>query len=335
MRIPSRARLAVRQLACASVAALALATPPPVASQPDFDTLPGDRYAEVHNESAIPPGSSELDPIYGFIAALEHPLLSGPESSAALALATHVTTVAGRAEVVNANPFVLTWVCDHSPGKFCGWLARNPNLDPVLNEMPPGAGFNVLIAPEDSLSFEHQGSEENRFSNWTVIDHPAANGNPSAILFFTESGGTFVQYGLWYTPSGRWAIFREDLSTFLSGSFFVRIAPAHANVFVHTATVANTAFEGTSLDHPALNGRPGAWLLVAHNWNPPGRPSGVYNDHPVGVRYDDLNERWTIVNLDGADMPFGISFNVMADTYVPLHADGFEQHLTRWHDVVF
>jgi hypothetical protein len=37
---------------------------------------------------------------------------------------------------------------------------------------------------------------------------------------------------------------------------------------------------------------------------------GVYNDHPVGVLYDEDSEKWAVRNLDGAPMPAGAAFNV-------------------------
>jgi hypothetical protein len=58
-----------------------------------------------------------------------------------------------------------------------------------------------------------------------------------------------------------------------------------------------------------LGGEPSTVLSVTQNWNPGGGP-GVYNDHPVGVRYGEKVRKWSVYNEDGARMPVGASFNV-------------------------
>ena len=45
-------------------------------------------------------------------------------------------------------------------------------------------------------------------------------------------------------------------------------------VFLHRATVANTQFHMTFIDHPLANNNPSAIVLVTPNWNPPGSPGG-------------------------------------------------------------
>ena len=50
-------------------------------------------------------------------------------------------------------------------------------------------------------------------------------------------------------------------------------------------------------------------MSVTQNWNPGGGP-GVYNDHPVGLLYDEDVQKWAIENRDGARMPDGAAFNV-------------------------
>ena len=79
--------------------------------------------------------------------------------------------------------------------------------------------------------------------------------------------------------------------------------------FVHRATDGNSRGDYTYLDDPLTNGEPGAVVLVTQNWNPGGGP-GVYNDHPVGLLYDEDVQKWAIENRDGARMPDGAAFNV-------------------------
>jgi hypothetical protein len=80
-------------------------------------------------------------------------------------------------------------------------------------------------------------------------------------------------------------------------------------VFVHRATPENISSNSTYLDHPLTNDDPDVILYVTQNWNP-GGGTGTYNDHPIGVWYDDSSQRWAIFNQDREVMPDGVAFNV-------------------------
>ncbi len=82
------------------------------------------------------------------------------------------------------------------------------------------------------------------------------------------------------------------------------------SVFVHRATTESISSNSTYLDNRLINDNPDAILSVTQNWNPEG-DDGIYNDHPVGVWYDDPTGRWAIFNEDRASMPEGAAFNVV------------------------
>ena len=65
----------------------------------------------------------------------------------------------------------------------------------------------------------------------------------------------------------------------------------------------------TFLNDPLTDGKADAVVSVTQNWNP-GGGAGVYNDHPVGVLYDEDVQKWAVYNRDGARMPDGAAFNV-------------------------
>lgn len=89
---------------------------------------------------------------------------------------------------------------------------------------------------------------------------------------------------------------------------FVESSPAEVAAFVHTASGTTGFF--TVLNHPSLVD-PSTVPIVSQNWNP-GGIGGTYNDHPIGVFFDlGLTDKWYILNLDGADVPAGASFNVL------------------------
>ena len=80
-------------------------------------------------------------------------------------------------------------------------------------------------------------------------------------------------------------------------------------VFVHRATPENLSENSTYLDNTLINGNSNVVLYVTPNWNP-GGGAGTYNEHPIGVWYDDGRQRWAIFNQDRETMPDGAAFNV-------------------------
>jgi hypothetical protein len=90
--------------------------------------------------------------------------------------------------------------------------------------------------------------------------------------------------------------------------------------FVHFVTAQNISDSfpcTTYVEHELTNDNPNAILFVTHNWNPLGMPSdqGQFNNHPIGVWYDEGAQRWAIFNEDEAAMSDGLAFNV--SVYAP------------------
>ncbi len=97
-----------------------------------------------------------------------------------------------------------------------------------------------------------------------------------------------------------------------------------ANVYVESATppatwfgvstnAGNVSGDRVVIDHPYLNGKPGAKLFVSHVRNPGGSLFGTSWNHPIAVVYDSGLARWTIRNVDGFAMPTGLGFGVRYD----------------------
>lgn len=80
-------------------------------------------------------------------------------------------------------------------------------------------------------------------------------------------------------------------------------------VFVHRSTAENVSANSTYLESDVINDNPDAIVYVTQSWNPDGG-DGIYNDHPVGVWYDEGRGRWAIFNQDREAMPEGAAFNV-------------------------
>jgi hypothetical protein len=201
------------------------------------------------------------------------------------------------------------------------------NLD--SSPVPIGTAVNLHAPPIDLATFVHLTAAENLISNWTRLNHPLLDGRPDARVFVTphanpHSAGELSRVtripGVWYDGL-YWNVFNQDRSAMPSRvSFNVHVARAGETSFVHRASAGNTSASRSRLDHPELDGNPAARLIVTQNWNPPGS-LGVYNDHPVGVRWDPVSAHWQIVNLDGAALPIGAAFNVLIPEPVCPDAD--------------
>lgn len=75
--------------------------------------------------------------------------------------------------------------------------------------------------------------------------------------------------------------------------------------YLHTANTTNISSNWTILNHPELDNRPDAIVIVTSNW----KTTGPYHNKSIGVWYN--NGRWTIFNQDLSPMTNGAMFNVL------------------------
>ncbi|MFN0175084.1 MAG: M12 family metallopeptidase [Saprospiraceae bacterium] len=73
--------------------------------------------------------------------------------------------------------------------------------------------------------------------------------------------------------------------------------------FIHTVSSSNRSGHITTLDHPMLNNKPNAIVLVTQ------RSTSIQNNHEIGVWYS--GGRWKIFNQDRAALTNGAKFNVL------------------------
>jgi LPXTG-site transpeptidase (sortase) family protein len=159
-------------------------------------------------------------------------------------------------------------------------------------------------------SFRHRATDENSRGDYTYLSDPEIDGDPDAVVFASPPDDYDHNIGVWYEPEKQqWAIFNQDIAPVTAGRTFEIFVPDEAERLVHTATKENVSGDTTYIDDPLVNGKPDAEVSVTQNWNP-GGGNGVYNDHPVGVRYVAERERWAIYNGDRKDVPQGAAFNV-------------------------
>ncbi len=164
--------------------------------------------------------------------------------------------------------------------------------------------------PAEEASFIHTATGGNSRGDYTYLSNPGIDGDPDAVVSASPAGSYEHNIGVWYEPTKeRWAIFNQDLAPVPAGSAFEVAVPTADEGFVHRATPTNTVGDATYVDDPLVNGKPGAEVSVTQNWNP-GGGNGVYNDHPVGVRYEEDEKRWAVYNRDEAQIRDRAAFNV-------------------------
>ena len=229
-----------------------------------------------------------------------------------------------------AASLVVGWQSEHGQASYevsagSGWLedtaAETTAADAFEGtaiETTDEAESTGLEGPAEEASFVHRATAANSRGDYTYLDHPSINGDPDAVVLAVPApdrgnagGGAYGHnIGVWYEPErGRWAIFNQGLAAVPVGAAFEVVVPPADEVFVHRATLLNIVGNATYLDSPLTSSEPDAEVSVTQNWNP-GGGNGVYNDHPVGVLYDEDVEKWFVYNEDEARMPNGAAFNV-------------------------
>lgn len=151
--------------------------------------------------------------ILGNWTVLDNPALNGNPD--AVFVTTQNWSPPGGGGVYDASPIGVWYDGSH-------WAVFNQDL----SNMPEGVAFNVYV-PAGADKFVHIADNTNILSNWTVIDYPSLNGNPSAIFFITQNwnppagGGIYnnAATGVWYDGS-HWAVFNQDISAMPVGAAF-------------------------------------------------------------------------------------------------------------------
>jgi microsomal dipeptidase-like Zn-dependent dipeptidase len=200
----------------------------------------------------------------------------------------------------------------------------------AIAHKPPKASLgdemrNVMFAPGriicamcmafvgvPSYATTHVTQSSNISGNSSFLD--IGLGNAEAVLQITSNwnpnGRTSGAYnesplGIWYQDS-HWLIFNQNVTPMPQDVGFN--ITKDLTGFIHRAKPATINKNSTTLDYPDLRDR-SLRLLVTPVWNPPGS-SGVYNNHPIGIWYDEGAGQWLIFNQDKIVMPHGAAFNV-------------------------
>lgn len=244
---------------------------------------------------------------------IDNPLLNGHPEAKAFAMHNYNLSAGGSGAYHTHNLGVYYTA---SVGKWGIY-----NQDQVA--MPTGVVFNYTVAGPYDVSFTHTASVGNITANYTILDNPALNGNPNALLTVTPVYITSRfdrAFGVWYnTFLKKWTIFAEDTEPMSPGAAFnVLATPIRSGAFVHVVSAANihpTSTNMSALNHPYLNGNPDALVFITHDLNPPENyATRIYEPHPLSLFYlaDTVHPdgRWYIYTLDKTPISAGLAFNV-------------------------
>jgi hypothetical protein len=187
------------------------------------------------------------------------------------------------------------------------WFIFNQNTATSMNN---GAAFNVQVQGKSDDVFTHTAKPANINGHITYIDHPLLNEKPTAMFSVTALRKDVYNdhyIGVYY-EEGRWTIFNQDMNAMPAGAKFnIHVLLDADTDFQHTAAPGNIySTSKTQIDNPRLNGRANAQFIVTQNWS----LGNTYNNHPIGVEYDNAANKWRIINVDGAVMPAGAGFNI-------------------------
>lgn len=191
-----------------------------------------------------------------------------------------------------------------------------------------GVGLDIGAYEYGDVFHRHLSAPANTSGRTTELHgmpmSTTANIRPFAVA--VRPGLPFVQpFGVALGVSGFWSIFTQNAAVSMpAGVYFDVFAPLNDSAsFVHHASAANTSGRATTIENSQLNARPEKFVLATQNFlGTASGGSGVYNAHPIGVRYNPAaasgTGRWEVWNVDSpAPMPDAARFHVYTQERSP------------------
>ncbi len=160
--------------------------------------------------------------------------------------------------------------------------------------------YNVLVVPKAGhAAFAVHATAASKHGDYLIINSPATNGNPKALLQVTQvfNPSDVVnphQIGVrYFKVRRRWAIFNEDGAAMpLDASFNVLVGNAPSNggkAALLTATTGNKLNAAVLISNSETTGNPNNVVFVTENFNPGGK-GGTTNDASTVVAYSGTKE---------------------------------------------
>ncbi len=217
--------------------------------------------------------------------------------------------------VYNDHPVVLSY---NSPSER--WHLENTDR----SDIPVGSSFIIYVPPTPSFAFEHRATPENSSGHVSFAAHELLDGSAAPILLETPNlsprqgvgvpnpRATGLYLERFFDPA-TWGIFNQDTSRAYPDGAVSNLfqPPMDLRTFVHEATPENSVGNWTNLYHPGLHNQAGSIVFVTQQWVAGEELTvGVYNDHNIGVWWNESEGAWAVFNQDGQRMPVGATFNV-------------------------
>jgi hypothetical protein len=180
--------------------------------------------------------------------------------------------------------------------------------------------YNVLVVPKAGhLAFAVHATSANKHGDYVIIDSPATNGNPKALLQVTQvynPADVFNPHQIgvrYFKVRRRWAIFNEDGAAMpLNASFNVLVGDAPSNggkTALLTATASNKVSAAVLISNPETTGNPNNVVFMTQDFNP-GNKGGTLNNASIVVAYSGAKE--AEINWGSSSgPPVGAAFNLL------------------------
>ncbi len=176
------------------------------------------------------------------------------------------------------------------------WMLYNADGSPV----PVGATFVVHI-PESTdigLFYDHNAAAT------TVVSLSDANLNKylNSPVFLTQVNGGNTNAVAVNSNANNFRIAGCGGSSIPTATSYNIFMHRGINCFTHKSSAANSSFESTYLDHPALNNNPEALISLTLN--------STNLNIPVGVWYNPNLGKWGIFTQNGSNFPADVAINI-------------------------
>ena len=170
-----------------------------------------------------------------------------------------------------------------------------------------------------SQRYVQTATKSNTTGAFTFIDYVTDNNNPNALLFVTETDGTFdnAHVGVTYVSFlGKWAIFNENLTSMPIGAQFnvVSVTSPVAGVYTVAASKSNISGDELFLNDPMVNNNPSAAFMITPQWQLFDFHS--IDSHAIGVRYNSTTGQWALYHEDRSPFHVGAVYNVFFSPFL-------------------
>ncbi len=157
-------------------------------------------------------------------------------------------------------------------------------------------------------------ANKNCNSTCSVIDLPALNNNPAAVIVITPIGNAASlnphPIGAYYMYLKKWSVFNLDGAAITEGAKYdvQYFADSGPDRFVYMVPRQVHLSDIPYIDREGLNGNPNAQMRLFPTSHP--THGAFYNRDDVKVEYDAKAGKWFVANLNGKPVPWESVYNV-------------------------